>query len=87
MRIGYICTSLAALLMAACAAPTPREPLKGHLNGDNAPVAATGSIPPPVQQTLALPKPRPTRKAMPTWSCSSAWASKPASRCRAPKAH
>ena len=63
MRIGYICTSLAALLMAACAAPTPREPLKGHLNGDNAPVAATGSIPPPVQQTLALPKPRPTRKA------------------------
>ncbi|MBP9654936.1 MAG: type II and III secretion system protein, partial [Rhodocyclaceae bacterium] len=61
MRIGYICTSLAALLMAACAAPTPREPIKGHLNGDNAPVAATGSIPPPVQQTLALPKPRPTR--------------------------
>lgn len=63
MRIGYICTSLAALLIAACTAPTPREPLKGHLNGDNVPLAATGSIPPPVQQTLALPKPRPSRKA------------------------
>ncbi len=63
MKIGYFSTSLAALLIAACSAPTPREPLKGHLNNDNTPVAAAGSIPAPVQQTLALPKPRPVRKA------------------------
>lgn len=63
MKIGFIVTSLTALLLAACAAPTPREPLKGHLNSDTLPAAAAGSIPPPVQQTLALPKPRPSRKA------------------------
>jgi general secretion pathway protein D len=63
MKIGFTVTTLAALLIAACSAPTPREPLKGHLNNDSTPVAAAGNIPPPVQQTLALPKPRPTRKA------------------------
>ena len=63
MKIGYFSTTLAALLIAACSAPTPREPLKGHLAGENTPAATTGSIPPPVQQTLALPKPRPSRKA------------------------
>lgn len=63
MKIGYFSIPLFALLIAACSAPTPREPLKGHLNGDNAPTATAGSIPSPVQQTLALPKPRPTRKA------------------------
>jgi len=63
MKIGFIVTPLTALLLAACAAPTPREPLKGHLNSDNSPTTASGSIPAPVQQTLALPKPRPSRKA------------------------
>lgn len=63
MKIGFIVTPLTALLLAACAAPTPREPLKGHLNSDNSPAAASGTIPAPVQQTLALPKPRPSRKA------------------------
>lgn len=63
MKIGFIVTAFAATLTAACSAPTPREPLKGHLNNDNAPVAASGNIPAPVQQTLALPKPRPMRKA------------------------
>lgn len=63
MKIGFIVTPLAALLLAACAAPTPREPLKGHLNSDASPATVSGSIPAPVQQTLALPKPRPSRKA------------------------
>ncbi len=63
MKIGFIVTSLTALLLAACAAPTPREPLRGHLNSDNSPGPASGSIPAPVQQTLALPKPRQNRKA------------------------
>lgn len=63
MKIGLTATTLAAILLAACSAPMPREPLKGHLNNDNTPAATVGSIPAPVQQTLALPKPRPTRKA------------------------
>ncbi len=63
MKIGFIVNSLTVLLLAACAAPTPREPLRGHLNSDNSPGAPSGSIPAPVQQTLALPKPRPSRKA------------------------
>ncbi|NTV69327.1 MAG: pilus (MSHA type) biogenesis protein MshL [Azonexaceae bacterium] len=64
MKIGFISATLASILLAACAAPTPREPLKGHLNTESsAPVAATANIPAPVQQTLALPKPSPSRKA------------------------
>lgn len=63
MKIGFIVTSFTTLLLGACTAPTPREPLKGHLNGDNLSTTVPGSIPPPVQQTLALPKPRPSRKA------------------------
>ncbi|UCV29240.1 type II secretion system protein GspD [Ferribacterium limneticum] len=63
MKIGFISATFAALLLAACAAPTPREPLKGHLNTENAPPVASGNIPAPVQQTLSLPKPKATRKA------------------------
>ena len=64
MKIGFICTTIISFLLAACAAPTPREPLKGHLNTEStAPAAASANIPAPVQQTLALPKPRTTRKA------------------------
>ena len=51
-----------ALLMAACAAPTLKEPSRGHLRNES--VAATpGAIPPPVQQSIALPKPRALPKA------------------------
>ena len=63
MKIGFISATFAALLLAACAAPTPREPLKGHLNTENAPPVASANIPAPVQQTLSLPKPKATRKA------------------------
>ncbi|WP_303784765.1 type II secretion system protein GspD [Azovibrio restrictus] len=49
---------LLSSILAACAAPAPREPLKGHLNTSAAP-PATSTIPAPVQQTLALPPPRP----------------------------
>jgi len=63
MKIGFISATFASLLIAACAAPTPREPLKGHLNTESAVPVASGSIPAPVQQTLSLPKPKATRKA------------------------
>lgn len=64
MKIGFISATLLSLLLAACAAPAPREPLKGHISSENTPPAApTGSIPAPVQQSLALPKPQATPKA------------------------
>ncbi len=63
MKIGYINATLLSIILSACAAPTPREPLKGHLNTETTLPTASGSIPAPVQQTLALPKPRATRKA------------------------
>jgi general secretion pathway protein D len=63
MKIGFISVTLVSILLAACAAPTPREPLKGHLNSESTAPAASANIPDPVQQTLALPKPRTTRKA------------------------
>lgn len=64
MKIGFISTTLVSFLLAACAAPSPREPLKGHLNTESlAPAAPSANIPAPVQQTLALPKPRDARKA------------------------
>ncbi|MBV5345720.1 MAG: hypothetical protein JZU63_09485, partial [Rhodoferax sp.] len=48
--------------LAACAAPTLKEPSSGHLRNES--VAATpGAIPPPVQQSIALPKPRALPKA------------------------
>ncbi|PKO44108.1 MAG: type II and III secretion system protein [Betaproteobacteria bacterium HGW-Betaproteobacteria-4] len=64
MKIGFISATFISLLLAACAAPTPREPLKGHLNTTSTPPAvAAANIPAPVQQTLALPKPSASRKA------------------------
>jgi len=63
MKIGYCCATIVSLLLAACAAPTPREPLKGHLGGEPPRALASSAIPAPVQQPLALPKPRQTPKA------------------------
>ena len=64
MKIGFISATLLSLLLAACAAPAPREPLKGHISSENTPAAApTDSIPAPVQQSLALPKPQAAPKA------------------------
>ncbi len=63
MKIGFIIATLLPLLLNACAAPTPREPLKGHLTTENSEPGAVSNIPAPVQQPLALPKPRASRKA------------------------
>lgn len=63
MKIGFTSASILALLLSACAAPSPREPLKGHLNKESKAPAIVDNIPAPVEQTLALPKPRATPKA------------------------
>ncbi|NJD24956.1 MAG: pilus (MSHA type) biogenesis protein MshL [Betaproteobacteria bacterium] len=56
-------TALLAVALAACTAPSPREPLEGHISSATRAAAATGDIPPPVEQTAALPKPRPAPRA------------------------
>ncbi len=54
---------IAAGLLAACAAPQPKAPSQGHLNADSVSAAAVPNIPQPVQQSAALPKPKPSAKA------------------------
>jgi MSHA type pilus biogenesis protein MshL len=63
LKTGFFSATLISLLLAACSAPSPREPLKGHISGETVQPVPLGDIPAPVQQTLALPKPRATPKA------------------------
>jgi MSHA type pilus biogenesis protein MshL len=63
MKYGLSRAIPLALMLAACQAPTPQQPLAGHLSSETALPQAKGEIPPPVQQTLALPKPRAVPKA------------------------
>ena len=58
MKHGFLGATLLSLLLAACQAPTPQQPLAGHISSENTAVRGGGEIPAPVQQTLALPKPR-----------------------------
>lgn len=54
--------TLTALLLTACAPSTLESgPSSGHLRAEDA-VKTQGKIPPPVQQVLSLPKPRPASK-------------------------
>mgnify|MGYP001229410119 CR=1 FL=1 len=63
MKYGLPSASLLVLMLAACQAPTPQQPLAGHLSTETTLPQARGEIPAPVQQTLALPKPRAVPKA------------------------
>ncbi|MBN8462424.1 MAG: secretin N-terminal domain-containing protein [Dechloromonas sp.] len=63
MKYGFLGATLLSLLLAACQAPTPQQPLAGHLSSETALPQARGEIPAPVQQTLALPKPRAAPKS------------------------
>ena len=62
MKFGFLSATLLALALAACQAPTPQQPLAGHLSSETSLPQARGDIPAPVQQTLAVPKPRTTPK-------------------------
>jgi general secretion pathway protein D len=62
MKFGFLSATLLALALAACQAPTPQQPLAGHLSSETSLPQARGDIPAPVQQTLAVPKPRSTPK-------------------------
>lgn len=57
MSLRTLGSTLAALLLAACASPTIKEPSSGHLRADSVP-SPRGEIPQPVQQTTALPRPQ-----------------------------
>ena len=63
MKLGFLGATLLSLLLGACQAPTPQQPLAGHLSSETALPQARGEIPAPVQQTLALPKPRAAPKS------------------------
>ena len=53
---------LAATLVAACAAPPTKPPSSGHLGTDSVAAPAKSSIPQPVQQAAAPPKPKAAAK-------------------------
>lgn len=57
MTLRPLSVCLAALLLAACTSPTIKEPSSAHLRAESVPPAGA-SIPQPVTQTLAAPKPR-----------------------------
>ncbi|MBK1680207.1 pilus (MSHA type) biogenesis protein MshL [Rhodocyclus tenuis] len=61
MLLRSACAAAAAVLLSACTAPTIRDPSPAHLRADNADNRA-GTIPPPVQQSVALPPPRATAR-------------------------
>ncbi|MBK8889393.1 MAG: secretin N-terminal domain-containing protein [Dechloromonas sp.] len=63
MNHGLLATALLSLVLAACQAPTPQQPLAGHISTESTAPQGKGEIPAPVQQTLALPKPRALPKA------------------------
>lgn len=62
-RTTTIATLLSATFLAACATPQVKPPSSGHLGADSAPPVAKANIPQPVQQSVALPAPKPAAKA------------------------
>jgi MSHA biogenesis protein MshL len=61
MPLRILSTTLAALLLAACASPSIKPPSAQHLRAESV-AATTGTIPQTVQQSVSLPKPKATSK-------------------------
>jgi len=61
MQLRPLSATLTALLLAACASPTIKEPSSSHLRAESVSSTA-GAIPQPVQQSTSLPKPKATSK-------------------------
>jgi len=57
MQLRNLSATLTALLLAACASPTIKEPSSAHLRADSVSSTA-GTIPQPVEQSTSLPKPK-----------------------------
>ena len=58
MKYGFLGPILLSLALAACQAPTPQQPLAGHISTETSIPQARGDIPATVQQTMAVPRPR-----------------------------
>jgi general secretion pathway protein D len=58
----YVAALLLALSVTACSNAPVQPPARGHLQADETPKVTKAGIPPPVQTTMALPKPRPAAK-------------------------
>jgi MSHA type pilus biogenesis protein MshL len=58
MKHGFLSATLLSLVLASCQAPSPQQPLAGHISTETSLAQARGDIPATVQQTLAVPKPR-----------------------------
>lgn len=54
---------VAVTLLGACALPQTKPPSSGHISADSAAPMAKSNIPQPVQQSVAVPKPKPAAKA------------------------
>lgn len=53
---------IVAIFLAACATPQQDRPSSGHIGADSTSTAAKSAIPQPVQQSIVLPKPKPSAK-------------------------
>ena len=61
-RTTTIASLLCATFLAACTAPLVKPPSTGHIGAEGAPPPTKSNIPQPVQQSVALPKPKPVAK-------------------------
>ena len=61
-RTTTIASLLSATFLAACTAPLVKPPSTGHIGAEGAPPPTKSNIPQPVQQSVALPKPKPVAK-------------------------